>query len=48
MEEQLKEQANLIIKQIINLSAKAVIDKQTNEQWFINFLDDLNKLSVNF
>ena len=44
MEEEAKKTLNDISK-IIN---DAIIYKQTNEQWFLDFLDNLNSYSVMF
>ena len=46
MEERLKEQFDRIIV-ILECSIKeAEYANLTNEQWFLNFLDELNELSV--
>ena len=48
MEETLKEQSNKILNDINNIINNTIIEKQTNEQWFLDFLDELNKYSITF
>ena len=48
MEEILKEQSNKILNDINTIINQAIVEKQTNEQWFIDFLDELNKYSISF
>lgn len=40
--------ANLTLQQVRLVLQEAVKDQQTNEQWFLDFLDVLNDLSVSF
>ena len=44
----MEEKSQKILKEINQLMADAITYKQTNEQWFLNFLDNLNKYSVSF
>ena len=44
----LKDKSDTIYKDIVDIINQAIINKQTNEQWFIDWLDNLNKLSVSF
>ena len=48
MERTLQENADRLIKDINNLIGEVIVKKQTNEQWFLDFLDQLNKQSVSF
>lgn len=48
MERTLQENANRLIKDINTLIGEVIVKKQTNEQWFLDFLDQLNKQSVSF
>lgn len=48
MERTLQENADRLIKDVNTLIGEAIVKKQTNEQWLLNFLDQLNKLSVSF
>lgn len=41
-----KKYATLIINQITTLIVDVEENHQENEQWFLDFLDELNKLSV--
>lgn len=44
----MKEKNKKILMEINQLIADAITYKQTNEQWFLDFLDNLNKYSVMF
>ena len=44
----MEEKSEKILKEINQLISDAITYKQTNEQWFLNFLDNLNKYSVSF
>lgn len=44
----MEEKSQKILKEINQLIADAITYKQTNEQWFLNFLDKLNSYSVMF
>ena len=44
----MEEKSQKILKEINQLMADAVTYKQTNEQWFLDFLDKLNSYSVMF
>ena len=48
VERTLQENANRLIKDINTLIGEVIVKKQTNEQWFLDFLDQLNKQSVSF
>lgn len=48
MERTLQEHADRLIKDINTLIGEAIVKKQTNEQWFLTFLDQINKLSISF
>ena len=48
MERTLQENADRLIKDVNTLIGEVIVKKQTNEQWFLDFLDQLNKLSVSF
>lgn len=48
MERTLQETADRLIKDINTLIGEAIVKKQTNEQWFLDFLDELNKQSITF
>ena len=48
VERALQENADILIKDINTLILRAIENKQTNEQWFLNFLDQLNKQSISF
>lgn len=48
MERTLQEDATKIINDITDLINLAIARKQTNEQWFLDFLDNLNNYSVMF
>lgn len=48
VERTLQENADRLIKDINTLILRAIENKQTNEQWFLNFLDQVNKLSISF
>lgn len=48
MERALQETADRLIKDINTLIGEAIVKKQTNEQWFLDFLDELNKQSITF
>ncbi len=40
------ERADSILKELDNLLEDVLKNKQQNEQWFLNFLDRLNHISV--
>lgn len=40
------ERADNILKELDNLLEDVLKNKQQNEQWFLNFLDRLNHISV--
>lgn len=40
--------ANLALQQIEFVLKEAAKNQETNEQWFLNFLDELNKLSITY
>lgn len=44
----MEEKSQKILKEINQIIADAVTYKQTNEQWFLNWLDQLNRASVLF
>lgn len=44
----MEEKAQSIIKEIEDLVELVVRTQTTNEQWFLNFLDTLNRISVEF
>lgn len=44
----MKEEAKKTLNDIGKIINDAIIYKQTNEQWFLDFLDNLNKYSVMF
>ena len=48
MERTLQENADRLIKDINTLIGEVIVKKQTNEQWFLDFMDQLNKQSVSF
>jgi hypothetical protein len=48
VERALQETADRLIKDINTLIGEAIVKKQTNEQWFLDFLDELNKQSITF
>jgi hypothetical protein len=48
VERTLQENADRLIKDINTLIGEVIVKKQTNEQWFLDFLDQLNKQSVSF
>jgi hypothetical protein len=48
VERTLQENADRLIKDINTLIGEVIVKKQTNEQYFLDFLDQLNKLSVSF
>ena len=48
MEKQLKEKSDKLLKDLTRIISQAIAEKQTNEQWFLDFLDELNKFSITF
>jgi hypothetical protein len=44
----MEEKSQKILKEVNQLIADAITYKQTNEQWFLDFLDKLNSYSVMF
>lgn len=44
----MEEKSQKILKEINQLIADAITYKQTNEQWFLDWLDHLNQASVLF
>lgn len=48
MERTLQENADRLIKDINTLIGEVIVKKQTNEQWFLDFMDQVNKQSVSF
>ena len=44
----MKEEYKQAIKLIITLIKEAEINGETNEQWFLDWLDKINKLSVTY
>lgn len=44
----MEENSEKILKEINQLIADAITYKQTNEQWFLDFLDNLNNYSIMF
>ena len=44
----MEEKSEKILKEINQLIADTITYKQTNEQWFLDFLDKLNSYSVMF
>lgn len=44
----MEEKAQSIIKEIEDLVELVIRNQTTNEQWFLNFLDTLNRISVEF
>lgn len=44
----MEEKSKKILMEINQLIADAITYKQTNEQWFISWLDQVNKYSVMF
>lgn len=44
----MEEKSEKILKEINQLIADAITYEQTNEQWFLDFLDNLNKYSIMF
>lgn len=44
----MEEKSQKILKEINQLIADAITYKQTNEQWFLDWLDQLNRASVLF
>ena len=44
----MEEKSQKILKEINQLIADAITYKQTNEQWFLDCMDELNKLSVKY
>lgn len=48
MGKQLKEKSDKLLKDLTRIISQVIIEKQTNEQWFLDFLDELNKQSITF
>lgn len=44
----MEEKSEKILKEINQLIADAITYKQTNEQWFLSWLDSINRASVLF
>lgn len=44
----MEEEAKKILNDISKIINDAILYKQINEQWFLDFLDNLNKYSVMF
>jgi hypothetical protein len=44
----MKEEAKKTLNDINKIINDAILYKQINEQWFLDFLDNLNKYSVMF
>lgn len=44
----MEEKSQKILKEINQLIADAITYKQTNEQWFLDWVDSINKYSVMF
>lgn len=42
----MENEAKQILESLDDLLEQVIVNKQQNEQWFINFLDRLNNISV--